>query len=77
MASKIGTPLGMFSVALIIIGLILIVIGFVFLIISQNNNTIWWMWLLFILGIVSGIIGCIILFFLIRSQVGCQKICSE
>lgn len=53
-------PLGISGIVLAIIGTILTIIG-VFLLIFNQNNTSWYMWLLFLGGFVLAVIGAILL----------------
>jgi amino acid transporter len=57
------------SIALIVIGILLLVISVILLVINQNNDeTYWYIWTLFIIGTVIGIIGCLLLLLLFLSK---------
>lgn len=61
MASGITSPLGIFALVLLIIGVIMAIIGIIFIIARQNQTKEWWIWTLLIGGLVLAIFGGILL----------------
>jgi hypothetical protein len=61
MASGIGSPLGIFAVILLIIGIIMAIIGIISLIARAHQPQSWWMWTMLIAGIVLAIFGGILI----------------
>lgn len=61
--SKLGSPIGFGCISLIVIGVVMIIIGMIFLIIYQNQDKPWWVWIVLIVGIAFGLIGALILVF--------------
>lgn len=61
MASGITSPLGIFALVLLIIGIIMAIIGIIFIIARQNQTKDWWIWTLLIGGLVMAIFGGILL----------------
>ena len=61
MASGITSPLGIFALVLLIIGVIMAIIGIIFIIARQNQTKDWWIWTLLIGGLVLAIFGGILL----------------
>jgi len=61
MASGLSSPLGIAGIIFIIIGIIMALVGIILLIINQNNEKPWYIWLLLVVGIALGIAGGIML----------------
>jgi H+/Cl- antiporter ClcA len=61
MASGLSSPLGIAGIIAIIIGIIAALIGIILLIVNQNSEKPWYIWLLLIGGVIIGIIGGVML----------------
>jgi len=61
MASALTSPLGIFALVLLIIGVIMTIIGIIFIIARQNQTKEWWIWTLLIGGLVLAIFGGILM----------------
>lgn len=61
MASGVTSPLGIFAIVILIIGIMMAIIGIIFVISRQNQTKDWWIWTLLIGGLVMAIFGGILL----------------